>query len=77
LFVGISLAAAATAHVAPDAAARILIANFSSAPGQIFTDVYAASEFAAPLLMAPFAVAAVLLSIRVWTAATLSSDRLD
>jgi hypothetical protein len=110
VLVGINLAAAATAHVSQDAAARILIANFNSGPGQTFTDVYAFGEFVAPivmgvalwrsgnvprwlavlfavgfelaqqtasigvakvvLLMAPFAVAMVLLSIRIWQAAS-------
>jgi hypothetical protein len=106
VLVGINLAAAATAGVTQDAAARILISNFKSGPGQAFTDVYAFGEFVAPLimgvalwrsrsvprwlaalfvvgfelaeqtasvglvkvvlLMAPFAVAMVLLSIRLW-----------
>jgi hypothetical protein len=108
VFVGINLAAAATAHVTQDAAARILVANFNSGPGQAFTDVYAFEEFVAPIIMgialwrshtvprwlavlfaagfelaqqtasvgivkvvlliAPFAVAMVLLSIRLWQA---------
>jgi hypothetical protein len=38
VLVGINLAAAATAHVTHDAAARILIANFNTGPGQAFTD---------------------------------------
>ena len=106
VFVGINLAAAATAHVTRDSAARFLIANFKSGPGQAFTDVYAFSEYLAPiimgvalwrsrraprwlavlfavgfelaeqtasvglskvvLLMAPFAVAMVLLAVRLW-----------
>lgn len=106
VFVGINLAAAATASVTQDAAARILMANFNSGAGQAFTYVYALGEFVAPvimgialwrsrtvprwlaalfaagfelaeqtasvgivkvvLLMAPFAVAMVLLSIRLW-----------
>jgi hypothetical protein len=106
VFVGINLAAAATASVTQDAAARILMANFNSGAGQAFTYVYAFGEFVAPvivgialwrsrsvprwlavlfaagfelaeqtasvgivkvvLLMAPFAVAMVLLSIRLW-----------
>jgi Domain of unknown function (DUF4386) len=108
VFVGINLAAAATASVTQDAAARILVANFNSGAGQAFTDVYAFEEFVAPvimgialwrshtvprwlavlfaagfelaqqtasvgivkvvLLIAPFAVAMVLLSIRLWQA---------
>jgi hypothetical protein len=103
---GINLAAAATAHVTGDAAARLLVTNVNSGPGQAFTDVYAFSEFVAPIVMgvalwrsgraprwlavlfalglelaeqtasvgiakvilqmAPFALATVLLSIRVW-----------
>jgi hypothetical protein len=106
---GINLAAAATAHVPRDAAARLLVANFNSGPGQAFTDVYALSEFVAPIIMgvalwrsgrvprwlavlfamgfelaeqtasagiakvvlqmAPFALAMVLLSVRIWRAA--------
>ncbi|HEY3923706.1 MAG TPA: hypothetical protein VGL75_04030 [Acidothermaceae bacterium] len=108
VLVGINVAAAATAHVTQDAAAQLLIRNFSSGPGQAFTDAYAFGEFVAPivmgialwrsrtvprwlaalfaigfelaeqtasvgivkvlLLMAPFAVAMVLLSIRIWQA---------
>ena len=48
---GINLAAAATAHVPRDAAARLLVTNFNSGPGQAFTDVYAFSEFVAPIIM--------------------------
>jgi len=106
VFVGLNVAAAATAHVTRQAAARILIANFNSGPGQAFTDIYAFSEYLAPiimgfalwrsrrvprwlavlfgvgfevaeatasiglakvvLLMAPFAVAMVLLAVRIW-----------
>jgi hypothetical protein len=109
VFVGINLAAAATAHVTRDAAARFLIANFNSGPGQAFTDVYALSEYLAPIIMgvalwrsrrvprwlavlfavgfelaeqtgsvgiakvvlqmAPFALAMVLLAVRIWRAA--------
>ena len=117
VFVGINLAAAATAHVTQDAAARVLIANFNSGPGQAFTDVYAFEEFFAPvimgialwrshtvprwlavlfaagfelaqqtasvgivkvvLLIAPFAVAMVLLSIRLWHATEPSLPGVD
>ncbi len=106
VFVGINLAAAATADVTRVAAARVLMRNFNSGPCQAFTDVYAFSEFFAPiimgialwrsrrvprwlavlfgvgfelaeqtgsvgiaevvLLMAPFALAMVLLAIRIW-----------
>jgi hypothetical protein len=108
VLVGINLAAAATAGVTQGAAARILISNFNSGPGQAFTDVYAFGEFVAPVimgialwrgqsvprwlavlfavgfelaeqtasvgiakvvvLMAPFAIAMVVLSIRIWQA---------
>jgi hypothetical protein len=51
VFVGINLAAAATAHVTRDAAARVMIANFNSPPGQVFTYVYGFSEFVAPIIM--------------------------
>lgn len=109
VFVGINLAAAATAHVTRDAAARFLVANFNSGPGQAFTGVYAFSELLAPIIMgaalwrsphvprwlatlfaggfelaeqtasvgivrvalqmAPFALAMVLLAVRIWQAA--------
>jgi hypothetical protein len=109
VFVGLNLAAAATAHVSRNAAARLLVTTFNSGPGQVFTDVYAFSEFVAPIIMglalwrsdrvprwltvvfavgfelaaqtgsvgvarvvlqmAPFAVAMVLLAIRIWRAA--------
>ena len=112
VFVGINLAAAATAHMTRDAAARFLITNFNSGPGRAFTDVYAFGEFLAPIIMgvalwrsrcvprwlavlfavgfelaeqtasvgpakvvlqmAPFAVAMVLLAVRVWQAAELA-----
>jgi hypothetical protein len=108
VFVGINLAGAATAAITREAAARVLVENFNSGTGQVFTDVYAFSEFLAPiligialwrsrrvpvwlailfaagfelaeqtasvgpakvvLLMAPFAVAMTLLSIRLWHA---------
>jgi hypothetical protein len=109
VFGGINLAAAATAHVTHQAAARFLITNFNSGPGRAFTDVYAFSEFVAPiimglalwrsrsvprwlavlfaagfelaeqtasvgmarvvLMMAPFALAMVLLAARIWRVA--------
>ena len=109
VFVGINLAAATTAHVTHQAAARFLVTNFNSGPGRAFTDVYAFSEFVAPiimgialwrsrsvprwlavlfaagfelaeqtasvgmarvvLMMAPFALAMVLLAGRIWRAA--------
>ena len=51
VFVGLNLAAAATARVSRGAAARILVANFNSRPAQAFTDLYAFSEWLAPLIM--------------------------
>jgi hypothetical protein len=51
VFVGINLAAVATAHVTREAAARTLVANFNSKAGVAFTDVYAFSEFFAPIIM--------------------------
>ena len=117
VFVGINLAAAASAHVTHDAAARFLIANFNSGPGQAFTDIYAFSEYLAPIIMgvalwrsrsvprwlavlfavsfllaaqtgsvgiakvalqmAPFAVAMVLLAVRIWRAAESAAPVCD
>jgi hypothetical protein len=51
VLVGISLAAAATAHTSPDAAARFLLTAFNSGAGHLFTYVYLAGEYAAPVLM--------------------------
>jgi hypothetical protein len=51
VLVGIDLAAAATAHTSPDAAARFLTTAFNSGAGQFFTYVYFAGEFTAPVLM--------------------------
>jgi hypothetical protein len=51
VLVGISLAAAATAHTSPDAAARFLVTAFNSGAGQLFTYVYVAGEYAAPVVM--------------------------
>jgi hypothetical protein len=45
------LAAAATAHVPPEAAAKLLVTASNSGLGQVFLYVYLAAEFAAPLLM--------------------------
>jgi hypothetical protein len=45
------LAAAATAHVSRDAAAKVLVTGFNSEFGHVFTYVYFASEYLAPLLM--------------------------
>ena len=46
-----NLAAAATAHLTPGAAARFLVTSFNSEFGHVFTDLYFASEYAAPVLM--------------------------
>ena len=51
VFVGLNLAAAASAHVTRSAAARLLITNFNSGPGQAFTDIYAFSEYLASIIM--------------------------
>jgi hypothetical protein len=51
VLVGINLAAAATAHTSPDAAARFLVTTFNSGAGQFFTYLYFAGEYAAPVLM--------------------------
>ena len=51
VLVGIDLAAAATAHTSPDAAARFLVTAFNSGAGQFFTYLYFASEYAAPVVM--------------------------
>ena len=120
VFGGLNLAAAATAHASRDAAARFLVTNFNSGAGQAFTDVYAFSEFVAPIIMgvalwrsgrvprwlavlfaagfelaaqtgsvgvarvvvqmAPFALAMVLLAVRIWRAANEAapvSDHLE
>ena len=100
-----------------DAAARFLVTDFNSGPGQAFTDAYAISEFIAPIIMgvalwrshraprwlavvfaagfvlaeqtgsdgfarvalqmAPFALAMVLLAIRIWQAADQPSPVCD
>jgi hypothetical protein len=51
VFVGINVAAAATAHVTRDAAARIVVANFNSPAGKAFTDAYVFGEVFAPIIM--------------------------
>jgi hypothetical protein len=51
VLVGVNLAAAATAHIPADAAARFLVASFNSGAGQLFTYLYFASEYAAPVVM--------------------------
>jgi hypothetical protein len=49
--VGVNLAAAATAHTTPAAAARFLMTTFNSGAGQLFTYLYFLGEFTAPALM--------------------------
>ncbi len=51
VLVGVNLAAAAAAHLTPDAAARFLVTTFTSRPGQLFTAVYFIGITAAPVLM--------------------------
>ncbi len=51
VFVGLNLAAASALHTPRSAAAQLLTENFDSGPGQAFTDLYAVSEFLAPIIM--------------------------
>ncbi len=51
VLVGVNLAAAAAAHLTPDAAARFLVTTFTSRPGELFTAVYFIGITAAPVLM--------------------------
>lgn len=51
VLVGISLAAAASAHMTQIAAARFLVTSFGSGPAQAAAYVYFASEYAAPVVM--------------------------
>jgi hypothetical protein len=51
VLVGVNLAAAATAHVSQDAAARFLVTSFNSGFEHVFSGVYFLGIFAAPLLM--------------------------
>jgi hypothetical protein len=109
VLVGVNLAAAASAHMTQQAAARFLVTTFDSVPYQGFSAVYFLSIYAAPALMGfalwrsrsvplwlavlffaglevaqqvasigpvrvvlfmlPFAVAMVLLAVRIWQAA--------
>jgi hypothetical protein len=46
-----NLAAAATAHLAPAAAARFLVTSFNSGFGHVFLYAYFVSQYAAPVLM--------------------------
>jgi hypothetical protein len=51
VLVGVNLAAAATARIPPDAAARFLMTSFTSGAGQFFEYIYFLSEYTAPLVM--------------------------
>ena len=52
VFVGVTLAVVATAHISQDAAAQVLVRGFHSAFGQSFLYVYFAGEVVAPFVMA-------------------------
>jgi hypothetical protein len=51
VLVGISLAAAASAHMTQLAAARFLVSSFGSGPAQAAQYIYFASEYTAPVVM--------------------------
>jgi hypothetical protein len=51
VLVGVNVAAAATAHMTPDAAARFLVTSFNSGFEQAFSAAYFLGIFAAPVLM--------------------------
>ena len=51
VLVGVNLAAAATAHMTRDAAARFLVTSFNSGFEHVFSGVYFAGIFVAPVLM--------------------------
>ena len=51
VFVGLNLAAAASAQLNHGVAAQFLITNFNSGPGKAFTDIYAFGEIVAPIIM--------------------------
>ena len=51
VLVGVNLAAAATAHVSHEAAARFLVTSFNSGFEQVFSSLYFIGIVAAPLLM--------------------------
>jgi hypothetical protein len=51
VLVGVNLAAAASAHMTHEAAARFLVTSFNSGPGQVMVYAYFLSEVAAPLVM--------------------------
>jgi hypothetical protein len=52
VLVGVNLAAAATAHMSRNAAARFLVTSFNSGFEHVFSGVYFIGIFAAPVLMA-------------------------
>jgi hypothetical protein len=51
VLVGVNLAAAATAHMTRDAAARFLVTSFNSGFEHVFSGLYFVGIFAAPVLM--------------------------
>ena len=51
VLVGVNLAAAASAHMTQEAAARFLVTSFNSGPGQVMVYAYFLAEVAAPLVM--------------------------
>jgi hypothetical protein len=51
VLVGVNLAAAATANISPEAAARFLMTSFNSGAGQLFTYLYFVGEYTAPVVM--------------------------
>jgi hypothetical protein len=51
VLVGVNVAAAASAHMTQEAAARFLVTSFNSGPGQVMVYAYFLSEVAAPLVM--------------------------
>ena len=73
-----NLAAAATAHLTPGAAARFLVTTFNSGFGHVFlyAPEYQSSGGAIVVLyMLPFAAAMVLLAARLWQAAALPASQ--
>ena len=51
VLVGVNLAAAASAHMTQEAAARFLVTSFNSGPGQVMVYAYFLAEVAAPVVM--------------------------
>jgi hypothetical protein len=51
VLVGVNLAAAASAHLPQEAAARFLVTSFHSVPDQVAVSAYFLSEYAAPVVM--------------------------